>query len=62
MKKKYQALTGIRIHDFCVTGVMLFHVSYQIKPHKRVVFVDLVFSGRNTPLKYMNSMVAGIQQ
>lgn len=33
-KKNIQALNGIRIHDFCVTGVMLFHLSYQIKPHK----------------------------
>ena len=27
--KKFQALNGIRTHDHCVTGAMLYQLSYQ---------------------------------
>ena len=45
--KKFQVFHGIGTHDFS---------------NKAVVFVYPVFSGRDTRLKYTNSMVIGIQQ
>ena len=59
--KKNQALNRIRTHDLCVTGAMLYQLSYQ--SHIRTVTFGfgplIMFSGRNTRLKYMNFIVIG---
>ena len=36
--KKFQALNGIRTHDLCVTGAMLYQLSYQ--SHMRAVVCE----------------------
>ena len=36
--KKFQALNGIRTHDHCVTGAMLYQLSYQ--SHVRAVVCE----------------------
>jgi len=51
------------VHDLCVTGAMLYPTELS-KPHDsgRVWVRPYMFSGRNTWLKHMNSMVIGVQQ
>ena len=64
MTLKIQAFNGIRTHNLCVTGAMLYQLSYQ--NHMGAVVFGfgrfILFSGRYTRLKYINSMEIDVQQ
>ena len=42
LPEKSRALNGIRTHDLCVTGAVLYQLSYMFQSHMRAV----VYSGK----------------